>query len=30
LRHWLEDETEVIEILEKLPDIQREAICRRA
>jgi ArsR family transcriptional regulator len=29
LRHWLEDEKEVIEILEKLPGIQREAICRR-
>jgi ArsR family transcriptional regulator len=29
LRHWLEEETEVAEIVERLPDIRREEICRK-
>ncbi|MFH0728554.1 MAG: metalloregulator ArsR/SmtB family transcription factor [Pseudomonadota bacterium] len=27
LRHWLEEDPEVVALLEKLPDIQRENIC---
>lgn len=29
LRHWLEDEPEMSEIVKKLPAIQREEICKR-
>ncbi|MBE9570267.1 MAG: winged helix-turn-helix transcriptional regulator [Proteobacteria bacterium] len=29
LRHWLEDETEIAEIVEKLPAIKRENICEK-
>jgi len=29
LRHWLEDDSEVAEIVEKLPDIRREDICKK-
>jgi len=29
LKHWLEDEAEIIEIIEKLPHIRREEICKR-
>ena len=29
LRHWLEDEPEIAEILRKLPTIRREDICKR-
>ncbi len=29
LRHWLEDDSEVLELMEKLPGIRREDICRR-
>ena len=29
LRHWLEEETEIAEIVERLPDIRREEICRK-
>jgi ArsR family transcriptional regulator len=29
LRHWLEDDREVAELVEKLPEIRREDICRR-
>ena len=29
LRHWLEDEAEVVELLRKLPEIDRETICRK-
>ncbi len=28
LRHWLEDDPEVAEIKDKLPEIRREEICR--
>ena len=29
LRHWLEDDSELTEIVEKLPAIRREDICRK-
>ena len=29
LRHWLEDEPEVEELIKKLPHIRREEICRK-
>ena len=29
LRHWLEEETDITEIVERLPDIQREKVCRK-
>ena len=29
LRHWLRDEPEITEIMEKLPMIRREDVCRR-
>jgi ArsR family transcriptional regulator len=29
LRHWLEDETEVRELIERLPYIRREDICKK-
>ena len=29
LRHWLEDDSEVAEIVEKLSSIRREDICRK-
>ncbi|MFZ7111798.1 MAG: ArsR/SmtB family transcription factor [Desulfatiglandales bacterium] len=29
LRHWLEDESEIRDLIERLPDIRREEICRR-
>ena len=29
LRHWLEDDLELTEIVEKLPTIRREDICRK-
>lgn len=29
LRHWLEDEPEIEELLSKIPHIRREEICRR-
>ncbi|MFA5646302.1 MAG: metalloregulator ArsR/SmtB family transcription factor [Candidatus Ratteibacteria bacterium] len=29
LRHWLEDESEVVALLERLPSIHRETICDR-
>jgi ArsR family transcriptional regulator len=29
LRHWLEDEAEVEDLIEKLPSIRREEICRK-
>ena len=29
LRHWLEDETEVAELIKKLPSIRREDCCKR-
>jgi len=29
LRHWLEDDSRVDEILKKLPDIRREDICKK-
>ena len=29
LRHWLEDDREVAELVERLPEIRREDICRR-
>lgn len=28
LQHWLENENEVINLLERLPEIRREIICR--
>ena len=28
LRHWLEDDREVAELVERLPEIRREDICR--
>jgi ArsR family transcriptional regulator, arsenate/arsenite/antimonite-responsive transcriptional repressor len=28
LRHWLEDDAEVMKLVERLPEIQREIICR--
>ncbi|MDY6823673.1 MAG: metalloregulator ArsR/SmtB family transcription factor [Thermodesulfobacteriota bacterium] len=30
LKHWLEDDPEVAEILRRLPEIRREEICRKA
>jgi ArsR family transcriptional regulator, arsenate/arsenite/antimonite-responsive transcriptional repressor len=29
LRHWLEDDQEVKELIKRLPNIQREEICKR-
>ncbi len=29
LRHWLEDEPEINEIVKKLPTIRREEVCKR-
>ena len=29
LRHWLENEPEMAELITKLPDIRREEICKR-
>jgi len=29
LRHWLEDEPEMAELIKKLPHIRREEICKR-
>ncbi|UCE53843.1 MAG: winged helix-turn-helix transcriptional regulator [Desulfobacterales bacterium] len=29
LRHWLEDEPDIEELLRKIPHIRREEICRR-
>jgi ArsR family transcriptional regulator len=29
LRHWLKDDARVAEIVEKLPSIQRENLCKR-
>ena len=29
LRHWLEDDPQIDELLEKLPTIRREDICRK-
>jgi len=29
LRHWLEDEPEVKELIERLPYIRREEVCKR-
>jgi ArsR family transcriptional regulator len=29
LRHWLENEPEMAELIKKLPDIRREEICKR-
>lgn len=29
LRHWLGDDPEILQLLERLPEIRREDICRR-
>lgn len=29
LRHWLEDESEIRELLKRLPNIRREDVCNR-
>ncbi|MFC1531816.1 ArsR/SmtB family transcription factor [Thermodesulfobacteriota bacterium] len=29
LRHWLEDEPEITELIKRLPNIRREDICKR-
>ena len=29
LRHWLDEEPEIAELIERLPDIRREEICGR-
>nr|HID59652.1 ArsR family transcriptional regulator [Desulfobacterales bacterium] len=29
LRHWLDDDSEIAEILKRLPEIRREDICKR-
>ncbi len=29
LRHWLEDEPEMVELIKKLPYIRREEVCRK-
>lgn len=29
LRHWLEDDTEISDLIEKLPEIRREDICKK-
>ena len=29
LRHWLGDEPEIVNLLKRLPEIQRELICKR-
>ena len=29
LRHWLENEQEIVELLERLPHIRREEVCKR-
>jgi len=28
IKHWLDEEAEVVELIEKLPTIKREAICK--
>ena len=29
LKHWLQDDAEVIELISKLPEINRETICKK-
>ncbi|HOV86047.1 MAG TPA: metalloregulator ArsR/SmtB family transcription factor [Syntrophobacteraceae bacterium] len=29
LRHWLQDDPEIVDLLERLPTIRREEICRK-
>ena len=29
LRHWLDDDTEISDLIEKLPEIRREDICKK-
>jgi ArsR family transcriptional regulator len=29
LRHWLEEETEITDLIKRLPDIRREEVCKR-
>lgn len=29
LRHWLEDEPEIAELIKRLPNIRREDVCKR-
>ena len=29
LRHWLEDEPEIIDLIKRLPHIRREEVCKR-
>lgn len=29
LRHWLADEPDIVELIEKLPSIRREEVCKR-
>lgn len=29
LRHWINEDAEILSLTEKLPDIQRETICKR-
>ncbi|MBU2498082.1 MAG: metalloregulator ArsR/SmtB family transcription factor [Proteobacteria bacterium] len=29
LRHWLEDDPEIADLVKRLPDIRREEICRK-
>jgi len=29
LKHWLENDPEIVQVVEKLPDIKREDICKK-
>jgi ArsR family transcriptional regulator len=29
LRHWLEEETEITDLIKRLPDIRRQEVCKR-
>ncbi len=29
LKHWLENDPEIVQVVEKLPDIRREDICKK-
>ena len=29
LRHWLEEETEITDLIKRLPNIRREEVCKR-
>jgi hypothetical protein len=29
LKHWHQDDSEIVELIDKLPKINREAICKK-